>query len=164
MVLTFGYRHRRRAKNDFQMPRDPDLPGNAYLVRPLTPSEGNDPWTIMSCEITLWIEEPLLRSARFLLLTWWNWADDTEDEDNFRNLNYDTWVEGYGAGGSRRFEHRHNHDGYNGECYGAHLFQERERENGREWLTSRRVRSASFWLVSVKYFNSPSPLYQATRN
>lgn len=59
----------------------------------------------MSCEITLWIEKPGLQSAQFLLLTWWNWAQDTEDEDNLSNLNSDDWVEGYGAGGSQRFEH-----------------------------------------------------------
>lgn len=51
IVLTFG--QTTRAKNDLQIPYDPDLPGNAYLVSPLTPSEGNGPWTIMSCEITL---------------------------------------------------------------------------------------------------------------
>lgn len=32
---------------------NPVLPGNAYLVPSLTPSEGNDPLTIMSSEITL---------------------------------------------------------------------------------------------------------------
>lgn len=43
----------------------------------------------MSCEITLLIEKPGLQSAQFLLLTWRNWAEDTEDEDNLSNLNSD---------------------------------------------------------------------------
>lgn len=98
----------------------------------------------MSCEITLWLEKPRLQSAQFLLLTIRNWAEDTGDEDNTSNLNSDEWVEGYGAGGSQRFERweRHNHDGWNGEYYGAQLFQELEpwkRGNGRKWLTSRGV-------------------------
>lgn len=129
----------------------------------------------MSCEITLWIENPGLQSAQFLLLTWGNWAEDTEDEDNLPNLNSDDWVEGCGAGGSQRFERweRHNHDGWNGEYHGAQLFQEWEhwkRGNGREWLTSRRAHSGSFgkkdfWSVKNWLgFTSPSLFYPARRS
>lgn len=96
----------------------------------------------MSCEMTLWVEKPELQSAQFLLLTWGNWVEDTEDEDD--------WVEGYGAEGSQRFEcwERHNHDSWNSEYYGAQLFQEWEhceRDNGRGWLTSCGAHSRLFW-------------------
>lgn len=163
-VLTFGQMTELRIICKYH---NPDLPANACLVPSLTPSEGNGPWTIMSSEITLWIEKPTLHPAQFLLLAWENWAEGIEDKDN---LNSGDRVEGSRAGGSQRYERweRHNYDGLNGEYYGARLFQEWEhwrRGNGRQWLTSCRKHSASnFWSMrNWVGFTSPSLFYPARR-